>query len=700
MMKIKNKYLNVFLLLLSLVFSFGLTIQIVNNQLTLTNFRFDFWLFILLTILSFFLVAHLLFPLKKLYEFLDAKRFLIALIIFIILVLGKFHGSSYGMWDAYIEPNNPVSSLTPLIGEPRSIRSDEWLVNSSYVQSQIETGFHYFNPVMRHIDTDVFATVPAPLNSILVITKPFLIGYLLFGRDYGMAFYWWGRLIVLFLVTYELFKILKKDKLPSLLGAILVTFSPAIFWWYSQYLVEQLIGGSLAIIMFYHFLRANKWQKGLYALLIGLGFSIFLFTLYPAWLVPLGFFYLILAIYLLYDYYRSQKFHLRDLLPLTITIVFVLILLIVFFHNSYDTYKILMNTVYPGQRLSVLGTGIKLLFYYPATILFPYLKMANPCECSTFYSLFPLSLILAIYVLFKERKNLKNNLLLFSLTILSCIYTLLTIFKIPVFLAKMTMLSNVTGERLSLILSMICIYLLILSFDKINLKTKTEKWLMIGIGLLLGIFVLYQAYKTIPDNYLTIKTTILCGLPLLIIIVGLVYQSAFSKVILYGMLIGVSFLATVYVNPLMKGFSGIYEKPLSKELRKYQNEDATWISLDSFVIPNYLGMHGLKVINATNVYPNLELWSKLDPQEENKEIYNRYAHITVVLNKDETSFTYLGPDQFRVNLNPVDVCTLKVDYLSSLNDITSFNQKNVNFQLIYKNDNINLYKVNCLGGQG
>ena len=98
----------------------------------------------------------------------------------------------------------------------------------------------------------------------------------------------------------------------------------------------------------------------------------------------------------------------------------------------------------------------------------------------------------------------------------------------------------------------------------------------------------------------------------------------------------------------MKGFSGIYEKPLSKELQKYRekDEEALWVNIGAFTNANYLGANGLKVINSTNLYPNLKLWHRIDEDREYEDIYNRYAHIEMNLTNNETTFELVQPDSF------------------------------------------------------
>ena len=90
----------------------------------------------------------------------------------------------------------------------------------------------------------MFTTIFVPVKDILILSRPFNIGYLLLGEEYGLSFYWYGRLIALLLVTFELMMLItNKKKLLSLAGAILITGSPLVSWFYSNYIVDLLISG-------------------------------------------------------------------------------------------------------------------------------------------------------------------------------------------------------------------------------------------------------------------------------------------------------------------------------------------------------------------------------------------------------------------------------------------------------------------------
>lgn len=703
MKKLLTKKYYIYILILQTILAYLTSVYIVNSNINMgVIFNFDFFLFLLIWIFIFYISLHFVLPIKDIYDFIYKKRYFICLFILTILVLGKFNGSSYGMWDNYIEPNYEVESLSPIIGSSRAIRSDEWLVNSSYVLAQSKNGYHYFNTNMRATDTDVFATIPAPINNLMILTKPFLIGYLFLGNDYGMALYWFGRLFALFMVSFELFMLLTdKKKLPSLIGSILITFSPAVFWWYSTQLIEILVGGGFTILMFHQFLKtSNIKKKLLFSVLIALGFLSYVFTLYPAWLIPSGYFYLILAGYLLFKEKNYHKWKIKSFLPLITSIIIIIVFLGCFLYMSSDTYKLLMGTVYPGSRFITGGAGYNVLFSYPAALYFPYYYYNNPSGISVFYSFFPLILVLLIYYLFKERKSWRKNGLIIAISSLLLIYLIFAFLGFPSSLAKITLLSMVPVERLSVIISLICIFVLVLLFGNIKLTKLPEKIFLPLITIIVVIFTIYLSRENVNEGYMNIKRCAISFILLLIPSLALLSNKKNVKIIFTLFIIVISLGSTIYVNPLMKGFSGLYDKPLSKELQKYKekDEDARWVSLGTFINANYLGINGLNVINSTNLYPNLKLWHRIDKDKENEDIYNRYAHIEMNLTNKSTEFTLVQADMFKLDIMGGDLCKLDVDYAISTYDLDKFDDDDiVTFDEKYHKDNIYIYKVNCVG---
>lgn len=79
-----------------------------------------------------------------------------------------------------------------LIGISRSIRSDEWAVNTPMMISQYFNNaapFPYFSETIRGALTDVFIVYGQPVLNIVEIFRPFHWGYLLLSPAKGLAFF-------------------------------------------------------------------------------------------------------------------------------------------------------------------------------------------------------------------------------------------------------------------------------------------------------------------------------------------------------------------------------------------------------------------------------------------------------------------------------------------------------------------------------
>ena len=123
-------------------------------------------------------------------------RFVIAGIIFLLCILLELHGSSIGMYAKLFQ--HPELDIN-IFGRSRLIRTDEWVVFTPFAFSQYFTNFSMISDVIRGTATNVFMTYGQPVWHPAIIFRPAQIGYLFLDQGSGLAFFWMGRLIVLFL---------------------------------------------------------------------------------------------------------------------------------------------------------------------------------------------------------------------------------------------------------------------------------------------------------------------------------------------------------------------------------------------------------------------------------------------------------------------------------------------------------------------
>ena len=119
----------------------------------------------------------------------------------------------------------------------------------------------------------------------------------------------------------------------------------------------MLAYGEIAMILFNFYLKEkNKVKEILYSVGIGIIGACYIMCLYPAWQVPYGFLFLLLAIWIMKQ--NKEDCNLKKMLLLiTVAIAVICAIIIPIFLNSYDIYLTITNTAYPGKRFMTGGDG-------------------------------------------------------------------------------------------------------------------------------------------------------------------------------------------------------------------------------------------------------------------------------------------------------------------------------------------------------
>lgn len=683
-------------LVLSIVIAVALEIAIFRNMYVSMAIDRTF----IVTCVLFFVSMHFIIPLKDMYEFIYKKRFIIAICLLLLVVVLGYSGSSINMYDIYV-PSDGTEN-TEVLGKSRGIRSDEWAVNTPLVFSQNmdeDKTLPYTSSIVRGTDTDMFTVIHSPVLDILTIGKPFTIGYL-FGNRVGLSFWWYGRLIALMLVSFEFCMILtKKKKLLSLCGMLMISLAPAVQWWFSNFLPDLLIFGQLAIVSIVKFIETtNLKQKILSAIGFGISGVAYIFSFYPAWMVPFGYVFLAIFIWVIWQHRKTYKINKRDVIIICITILLMGLLGLRYYLLSSETLHAVLNTSYPGQRFEVGGDGIVNIFGYVYNIFTPYKETLNPSESSTMISFYPIPMIIALIYMFRNKKGYS---FIIPLTLVGILFSIWTFVETNETFAKITLLYMVKAKRITVPLSLIQTYLMLYVLSRIDKNDKMVKENIAKVLAFVGtIAIMYLALQQAPEGYIGPFLGCVAGIFVLTAFYLLFNLKEENKNKLIAFLIAFSIVGGIAVNPVIKGVDIMYEKPLAQKVQEIVAEDseALWI-VDSygFPIPNYIVANGARTINSTNYYPNEDMLYTLigdeKEKEEIKEIYNRYAHISIDLIKDETHLELLGADHFKIYLNYKQLKDLNVTYILSSRDLEGFSDDSINLEKIYSENSMNIYKV-------
>lgn len=655
------------------------------------------------SVIIMFALLHLIIPVKQIYDFVYKKRYLIAIVIFAYIVIMEYSGSSIGCYNYNIQPEATGEYYTPIFGQAKPIRSDEWNVNTPIAVSQVidkDNAFSYFNDNLRGTMTEMFSVASSPVLDVMLLAKPFFIGYILFGAARGLSFMWYGKIIAMMLVSFELCMLLSnKKKLVSLLGMILITFSAATQWWN---ITEFLIWGGLALVLFDKFLTTKS-----YKVKIGCAVGIFIsaiayvFILYPAWQLTYGYVFVPVFIWIIWKNRKEYKFNWKDALIILTVIIAIAGIGLRYYMLSKDVLTAVSSTDYPGERFELGGGGKTALFSYVYSFLFPYEKnMSNPCELSGMLSIFPIPMLVAIIYLIKNKNRTKHFSFLIPALVIGLFLSVWCLMPTNVLIAKLTFMYMVPGGRAVVPLGVLQILIMIYLMGNIEENEKTCKDSVAkALAVILSIIILSIAINTDVENVLGNLKSYICGLILLVeIYLLLTVNKQKSKNGLIALLIPIAIITGATVNPIQKGISVLTDKPVSKKVQEIVSQDAEnnmWIAID---LPNYYLASGAKVINSVNTYPNFELYKTIlgdkADEEEYRKIYNRYAHIYVQIVEGESTVELVQADALTIKINANTIKDLGVKYIVGRVELEKFDTDNIKFERVYDEYGMLIYKVN------
>lgn len=692
----KNRYWilkNIFVILISVIVPGVIEKFYYNTQPFLTD-RFIIIMFFML-----FIGIHFIFDIKKIWIQIYKKRYLIGIIIFAFLVINCYHGSSVGIYNGAIQGEYQVENGNPILGENRVIRGDEYAVATPFTLSQMSeaNNMDSTNHNLMAQDKSVSFYLRYPTIDTASIAVPQQLFFAVLPLENAFSAYWYFPIFFMFFSTFELMMILlKKNKKWALIGALMITFSPAAQWWSSFMIIAS---GSAAIVSFNKFLETEqKKNKIIYAALIGLFGSMYIMNMYPAWLIPYGYFFFVLVCWLIYKHRESIK--IKDLIMLCLIAILVIgFIIIPSFINGRDTYNLITNTVYPGARLSTGGSGYKEIIKYMTNVFLPFKTVANESEMSQFISFYPLPTIMGLYYCYKNKKERKKDFLLGGLVILSILLSIWNFVELPEIVVKITLLFMSTVNRADIVLGFVNVVILIICLSNYTRYT-IKSWksiLIIAIVALVFIIINVNYLSGIYTDYFNKKIMFILtitGFFVAFVLIAL-NNKKLNNVLMVG-LIATTILSGMTVHPLNKGLKVFYDKPVIKEIQEIVADEpkARWISVGTpYFLQNYVTVTGVYMINSTNYFPNFDFWNVVDKERKYDEIYNRYAHLTINLTNEESSASLLSGDHVSLNLQIDKLKELNVSYILTVQDLSNLENELVDFEQIYNEYGIFIYKV-------
>ena len=677
-----------------------------------------------LLVVAIFLAVGIVFYLylrhkNTINKFVFKHRYIIALVVLALCVIFDLNGSSIGVW-AQTLPYGNNSGL--ILGTPRGCRTDEYALFTGLTFAQYydpQGSWPYFGEVLRATSTDMFMVHGQAVLDPAIIFRPYQIPFLVLGLSRGISFFWFSRAIALFMTSFELCRIITKDKRAiSLAFACLMALAPVVSWWFAlNNFVEMLVFFNLIIVCLNAYTKVNSALKRR-LLIVAIAYCCvgFLFSVYPAWQVPLFYVLLALIVPIIYEnktaFARALK---TDWQVVALCAVVAICASVAIAYHSIDMITAEMNTDYPGSRSDVGGGGFLVFFRFPVSLFLSFvpasaaagLASGLPDNMTTFFDFCPLGIILAIVNIVREKKVNPTTLGLMIVIVFLGLYCAV---GFPEILAKVTLMGKSMTSRAIVIFSLANLILLFHEvarfkpFAVVPAKTSVtqaqsgelrarvaaiaaqantsapqahssnatrsrQTFTLLNIAIVcvcvvvcLGLCALCKAYEVSfvgKAKFVIIFAMLLC----VWLAVAFGKQRAFASVC-----VAVAIISGAFVNPIQKGIDCIDQNAVITEVRSVaqENQGAKWVAAVGWKT-NIMLFAGAPTINTTNLYPNADLWAVLDPNNERKSDWNRCTHIHSKIVSEALGSSFEKKDIYllQVNFTLSDLRKLGVEFVTA-----------------------------------
>ncbi|WP_144763676.1 hypothetical protein [Curtobacterium sp. 9128] len=619
----------------------------------------------------------------------------VALLIVVVLVALGISGNSSGVyWQSF---GNGGADPDLLAGHPQGIRSDEWLVQSSWIISQIREGFPVVN---QSFPGGMDATIQndLPTWDWSTVFRPHVVGFLFLPLDQGMAVRWWLPVLAALVAAY-VFAVTVMPRRPATAAflAIALCLSPMIQWWFlptTIWPVAWAFAGLTAVL--WAFRSTRRWPAVVAAAVTGYLTVTMVMSIYVPYMVPAAVVLVALAVGFLVERLRTPGTTwwrtLRSLVPLALAAVGAVAVIGIWAVTRLDTIKAVLGTVYPGQRLELTGAtsvdALGALFSAPFQRSLQYGAVGglsvNQSEAAAPIMIVVFLVPALLWVLWAglRRRRAVDWPVLATVVVLGVLFAFLLVPHWDA-LARLLLLDRSTDARLRL------------AFDLLGVVAVTLVAARLDAGVGARATAAVTTDADVDPEVATGRTVLRPGSrvpwgtagygPVLVLVTaGFVYiglriggsnvlgASHAWRIVVVLLALGVLLVARRFVapgallllvaavvvgggvNPLYRGvFDLSTQTTAGKAVSRIvdRQPDARWVGIGGYVPTAMLLETGAHSYNGVQTYPPEEMWHEIDPSGKSEEIWNRLANVNWVDGEGAPELSLPVRDQIRVSFD-------------------------------------------------
>ena len=592
-----------------------------------------------------------------------------AFILLVVLSFLEITGSSTGV---HFYTFGTGSDPQLVWGSPRPIRSDEWLVQQSWVVAQAQEGYPVVNMLFPG-GTNMSLLNELPNWDWSTLFRPHLWGYLLGGINFGAAWFWWFPAFVLLTSVY-LFGISYLPQHPFAVALVssAIFFTPMLQWWYTPTSAASISWPFLCMAAIFWALKSKKIVgrlllagfAGYFAISLAMG--LYFPFIFPGVIVTV--FYLIGMLgNSIASQMKLKEIGLR-LLPLLIAAFCTLTILTFWIYTRLDSVLQILNTAYPGQRSEPTGNSwnsdpsFGLMFGGPWNGALRSLTGitalgGNQSEASGYFllaiALIPGCIWLG-FKIFKLQKKIDWLIVsLVTVTILICAFMyvpgwdsfshLLFFDRVPA-----------VRFRISFVILGTSFWIITASLLNQNIKKK-DTYIAAGVSVTSWLVLCFWYFLYLKENDSSVLESARFSLLIVILLAIAIGFSFFKKLLVIGA--GLIFIASLLVgagvNPLYRGVFDLRDTQIGNEVSKINSSSpGVWISAGSASSMAMLMETGVRQLSGVQPFPSVEMWKLIDPTEKYKTYWNRLGHIHWHIADGPTVISNPQPDVIEVSVDP------------------------------------------------
>ncbi len=593
---------------------------------------------------------------------------------FVVACVFKLNGSSTGLWRLLSDRKSSDQSL--VAGTPREIRSDEWMVQTPWMLSQLAA-----EPSLPLTNANV-GDGPAPLLTNLparhwsMIFRPQMWGFFFLKAERAFAIYWNFKWYALLLGAFLFLELITGGKtLLACAGALFLFASPYLQWWFSTptCMPEMVAMLFFALWAFAMIFRART-QRGVALASIALLVALlqFVFCCYPRFQIPLAYTGAVLLACGCARGRRAVEFRAFRVVSLGVTLAVAALLVWIWWQEVGGLVRAIAALAYPGQIVSRGGD------YLWVQLLAPFLEFSitesnypagamNVCEAAGFLFVAPILAAVALRDVFRRRVDP----LLLGCVALSIFVVVFVVKGMPLSVAQWTGWSRVYGPRAVLALGVASTVGLFryLAARPLAAAGRPGGGLIAFTPAVLVLFVCFGATNALLGSFVSLSTVTAAAIFFALVAICIWSRRVTATC---ALLIWPLVLANGLTNPISHGLPGLTHNALRARVEQIHRSDpaAKWLVLGhssrSQALTQLVKSTGASALGGLRITPDAEMLRVLDPEGKYNSVADRYAVVSFAPSRDEApelELTFINAYTVHLPLKSGILDNLQVRYI-------------------------------------